>query len=340
MSAEKRSDNFIRARWPLLIALWIAISSNIAIFALLWPKAAGVDFAVFWRAAHAVHPYAANEQPFVYPPTALLWFLPLRLVDAWPGYLIWTGLSVVLFCAAALWLYGRGATALAIISPAAGVGLIPGQTSFIASAILFAAFAAESRIWRGLLLGALLTLKPQLAVMAPFFLIVRRDWLALAAMIIGVLLLVAATSVIFGFGIWSDWVDAVSGFQQVVAHRGLSMSAVSPAAFATTVGLPQLPLLFLGCVAALAIALKSRDLDSRNTAAMIACASLFGAPYALRYDMIAMAPAMAAIILSNSGRKALLACVAYSASFGPFSLAAGTCVIDWHASRTKPVKES
>ena len=73
---------------------------------------------------------------------------------------------------------------------------------------------------------------------------------------------------------------------------------------------------------------------------MIACASLFAAPYALRYDMIAMAPAMAVVILSESGRKALLACVAFSASFGPFSLAAGTCVVDWRSPRTKSVKES
>ena len=340
MSTEIRSGDFIREKWPLLIALWVAVSSNVAIVAVLWPKAAGVDFAVFWRAAHALHPYAPNEQPFVYPPTALLWFLPLRLVDAWPGFLIWTALSVVAFCLAALWLYGRGATALALISPAAGVGLIPGQTSFIASAILFAAFASECRICRGILLGALLTLKPQLALMAPVFLIVRREWSVFAAMVITALLLALATIAIFGSGIWSDWADVASGFQQIVAHRGLSMSAVSPAAFATTVGLPGLPLLLLGCASALAIALKSRDLDSRNTAAMIACASLFAAPYALRYDMIAMAPAMAVVILSESGRKALLACVAFSASFGPFSLAAGTCVVDWRSPRTNSVKES
>ncbi|MGN6058070.1 MAG: glycosyltransferase family 87 protein [Sphingomicrobium sp.] len=340
MSAEDRSGNFIREKWPLLIALWVAISSNVTIFAVLWPKAAGVDFAVFWRAVHALHPYAANEQPFVYPPTALLWFLPLRLVDAWPGYLIWTAVSVVLFCAAAIWLYGRGATALAIISPAAGVAVIPGQTSLIASAVLFAAFASECRICRGILLAALLALKPQLAVMAPLFLIVRREWLGLAALALAAALLALAATTVFGSVLWSEWAGAISGFQQVVAHRGLSMSAVSPAAFAATVGLPRLPLLLLGFGVALAIALKSRELDEPNTAAMLACASLFAAPYALRYDMIAIAPAMAALILSGSGRKALLACVAYSASFGPLSLAAGTCVIKWNPPMTKPVKES
>jgi hypothetical protein len=318
----------------------VAISSNLAVFAVLWPKAQAVDFAVFWRAVHALHPYATNEQPFVYPPTALLWFSPLKLVDVWPGYLIWTAVSVMVFAAAALWLYGRGATALAIISPAMSVGLIPGQTSLIAGAVLFAAFATECRLCRGVLLGALLTFKPQLAVMAPLFLIVRRDWHALAWMMLTALLLALATTVLFGAEVWSDWMRAIPAFQQIVTHRGLSMSAVSPAAFASSIGLPSLPLLLLGCAAALAIALKSGRLNDGERAAMIATASLFAAPYALRYDLIAIAPAMGVIILNQTGRKALLACVAYSATFGPLSLVAGTAVVDWRSSDRQSGKSS
>jgi len=318
----------------------VAISSNLAVFAVLWPKAQAVDFAVFWRAVHAVHPYATNEQPFVYPPTALLWFSPLKLVDVWPGYLIWTAVSVMVFAAAALWLYGRGATALAIISPAMSVGLIPGQTSLIAAAVLFAAFATECRLCRGILLGALLTFKPQLAVVAPLFLIVRRDWHALAWMMLTALLLALATTLLFGAEVWSDWMRAIPAFQQIVTHRGLSMSAVSPAAFASSIGLPSLPLLLLGCAAALAIALKSGRLNDGERAAMIATASLFAAPYALRYDLIAIAPAMGVIILNQMGRQALLACVAYSATFGPLSLAAGTAVVDWRSSDRQSGKSS
>lgn len=318
----------------------MAISSNLAVFAVLWPKAQAVDFAVFWRAVHAVHPYATNEQPFVYPPTALLWFSPLKLVDVWPGYLIWTALSVMVFAAAALWLYGRGATALAIISPAMSVGLIPADTSLIAAAVLFAAFATECRLCRGVLLGALLTFKPQLAVVAPLFLIVRRDWHALAWMMLTALLLAQATTVLFGAEVWSDWMRAIPAFQQIVTHRGLSMSAVSPAAFASSIGLPSLPLLLLGCAAALAIALKSGRLNDGERAAMIATASLFAAPYALRYDLIAIAPAMGVIILNQTGRKALLACVAYSATFGPLSLVAGTAVVDWRSSDRQSGKSS
>jgi hypothetical protein len=190
------------------------------------------------------------------------------------------------------------------------------------------------------LLGALLALKPQLVVLAPLFLLVRREWLAGAAMLATAALLSAVTTLIFGAHVWLDWLQAIPAFQQTVAHRGLSMSAVSPAAFAGTLGLPRLPLLILGCAIGVAIALKSGEFDDQTRAAMVACASLFAAPYALRYDMIAMAPAMAVVILRENGRKALLACVAYSATFGPFSLAAGTCIMNWRSLRTKPVKQS
>lgn len=341
--SESRGARFIRERWPLLIALWVAVSSNLAIFAVLWPKARAVDFAVFWRAVHALHPYAANEQPFVYPPTALLWFSPLKLVDVWQGYLIWTAASLILFAAATMRLYGRNAAALAMISPAMSVGLIPGQTSLIAAAILFAAFATECRLCRGALLGALLTFKPQLAILAPLFLIVSRDWRSLAAMVLTALLLTVIAIGIFGAQVWSVWIGAIPTFQHIVAHRGLSMSAVSPAAFATSLGLPRLPLLLLGCSAALVISVKSARLSDAERAAMIATASLLAAPYALRYDLIAIAPAMASVILSSPGRKPLqplLACVAYSATFGPLSLAAATAVVRWRGSNAQPVKST
>ena len=341
--SESRGARFIRERWPLLITLWVAVSSNLAIFAVLWPKAQAVDFAVFWRAVHALHPYAPNEQPFVYPPTALLWFSPLKLVDVWQGYLVWTSVSLVLFAAAATRLYGRNAAALAMISPAMSVGLIPGQTSLIGAAVLFAAFGTECRLCRGALLGALLTFKPQLAIVAPLFLIVCRDWRTLAATVFTALLLAFVGIALFGARMWSGWIDAIPAFQHIVAHRGLSMSAVSPAAFATSLGLPRLPLLLLGCAAALVISVKSARLGDAERAAMIATASLLAAPYALRYDLIAIAPAMASAVLSSTGHKPLrplLACAAYSATFGPLSLAAATAVVRWRGSEAQPVKST
>jgi hypothetical protein len=331
MASESPAAVFVRERWPLLIALWVAISSNAAIIYLFWPDALAADYSVFWRVVHSAQPYAPHISPFAYPPTTLVWLQPLRLIAEWPGYLAWTALSVVAFVVTAIRLYGRAPTALAFISPAVPLGLMPGQTSLLASALLFAAFASEKRLLRGLLLGALLTFKPQLAFVAPLFLIVRREWLELAVMAVAVLVMALVTTVMFGMAIWSDWLAAIPGFQQEVAGRGLAISAVSLATFATSLGLPRLPLLVLGCAAGLMIALMSRRLNDPERAAMIAAASLVAAPYALRYDLVAIAPAMAAVILTEGSRNALLACIAYSATFGPFSIAAAAAVVDWRS---------
>ena len=51
--------------------------------------------------------------------------------------------------------------------------------------------------------------------------------------------------------------------------------------------------------------------------------------------LLAIAPAMAAIILSDKGRKALLACIAYSATFGPFSILAAASVVDWRHGKSQ-----
>lgn len=338
MPGESPVTRFVRERWPLLIALWVAISSNVAIISLFWPDGLAADYSVFWRVAHSTQPYAPNISPFAYPPTALVWFWPLRWIAEWPGFLTWTAVSVLVFAVASLRLYGRGATALAIISPAVPLGLMPGQTSMIASALLFGALASECRICRGLLLGALLTLKPQLAIAAPLFLLIGREWVTLAAMAVMATLIVMLTTALFGTSIWLDWQSALPLFQELVFRRGLSVSAVSPAAFADTLHLPRLLLLLIGCAAAAVMAVMSRRLNDRERAAMIAGASLLAAPYGLRYDLVAIGPAMAAVILTDRSRKALLACIAYSGTFGPFSIAAAASVVGWNRHNSGGVK--
>ena len=78
MPGESPVASFVRERWPLLIALWVAISSGAAIIAIFWPDGLAADYSVFWRVVHSARPYEPNISPFAYPPTALLWLWPLR----------------------------------------------------------------------------------------------------------------------------------------------------------------------------------------------------------------------------------------------------------------------
>lgn len=311
---------------PLVLALWIALSSTVVLVWVLWPNGIAVDYAVFWRAVRVTAPYAPTAEPFAYPPTALLWFAPLRWVSFWAGYWIWIVTSIVLFSIAARRLYGARPAALAILSPAISIALIPGQSALIAGAGLLAAFALRSAALRGILIGAVLTFKPQLVIFAPLFLLMNRDWVALVATIASAALITLMTTALFGLAIWTEWLTAIPHFQQVVIDRGLSMSAVSPGAFGPILGLPTWPLVVIGSVAGMWIAVRGKSLPAAQTAALVAVASLLAAPYALRYDLAAVAPLMAAVILSETGRRPLIACVGYSATFGPLSLLAAAFI--------------
>lgn len=323
-----------RAHWPVLLAAWIGLSSTAATLWLLWSQI-GVDFAVLWAAANGANPYAHDALPFAYPPTTLLWLAPLRLVPMQPGFVLWTIASVLLFSWASWRLYDARPTALALISPAISIALVPGQTSLLAAAGLIAAFTAKSPIWRGTLLGAVLTFKPQLVLLAPFILLFARERAAFAAMAFVAASICAVATTILGVAIWADWLGSIPHFQQVVSDRALWMSGVSPAAFARAVDMPMLPMLVLGCLAGLVLASRAGRLDNPHKAALVAAASLFAAPYALRYDLVAIAPLMSMLILTRPVRDALVACVAYSASFGPLCLVAAAYSL-WPGKETGP----
>lgn len=323
-----------RAHWPVWLAAWIGLSSTAATLWLLWSQI-GVDYAVLWAAANGANPYARDALPFAYPPTTLLWLAPLRLVALWPGFVVWTIVSVMLFCWSSWRLYGARPTALAIISPAISIALLPGQTSLLAAAGLIGAFACKSPIWRGALLGAVLTFKPQLVLLAPLVLLFAREGGAFAAMALVAAAICALATAVLGAGIWADWLGSIPHFNQVVSDRGLWASAVSPAAFARAIGVPMLPMLVLGGLAGLVLASPARRLDDRHKAALVATASLLAAPYALRYDLVAVAPLMSMLILTRPVREALVACVAYSASFGPLCLIAAAYGL-WPGKETGP----
>ena len=321
-------------RKALAFAILLAALSNAATLWWLWPDGFGVDLAVFWRTVNgpASQIYAPSAEPFAYPPTALIWFQPLRLALFWPSYGLWTLVSIAAFWITSARLYGIAPTRLAIFAPAILLGLIPGQTSMIAASCLFAAFLFDVSVARGVLLGVAVTLKPQLVFLAPLFLLANREWRSLAAMALTVIAVAAAATLIFGMGIWSDWLRSSGAFQQIVSNRGLTASAVSPSSYFE---MPfSIAVIALGFGLGLFIALRSRGLGPANRAAAIVATSLISAPYALRYDLAALMPIVAAVILSLDDRKGIVAALSYSAALGPFSIiAALPSIFAWRRSR-------
>lgn len=297
-------------RPAFVVALSVSMMFNVWMLQHAWGSGqVGTDFAVFWSAANSATPYAPSLEPFGSPPTALLLFQVFRLGPQGVCLMAFTLAGLIAFAASGRALYSNGAMLLALLSPAAVHGLLAGQISLLVAALIFAAFLAPA--WAcGALLAVAVCLKPQMAFLAPLLFIFTRRWIALAAFAVTGVILIAVTTATFGFSIWLDWQGGVATLLDVADRRGALWLSVSPVSF----GLPWLVALPAGAAALFVL----RDRPKPAQAAVLAASSVFAAPYALTYDLVAVAPFVAIILLQERGVRAWGAAVAFTAVFGPF----------------------
>jgi hypothetical protein len=289
-----------------------------------------LDFDVFWRAARApiAHGYRPDHwQPFVYPPTAIPWLKPLAFLPFWPAFALWTILSLVSFFAAAR----SKAWWLMLMSPAFIECVAFGQTSLLVGAVLL--LACSRRGWQmGALLVLALCLKPQVLVMAPLILLVRRDWPAIAGAVAGGLALLLFTTALYGPAIWLAWLHALPGFARVVDGRNLYWALITPYGLAAWAGVPPAPVWIAGALLSLVVVLRSaRDWD--DLAMPIAVTSILAVPYAVPHDLVAALPWCTGILLrrERDWRQAPAALI-FSATIVPVGLtllAVGWCRLEW-----------
>jgi hypothetical protein len=126
--------------------------------------------------------YSLNGQNWSYPPSIMLLAAPFGKLGYLTALAIWTFLGLALFIAVAWrnvsdW---RGPLPV-LMSPAALMCLISGQSAFVTAALLISVFALMDRrpLAAGVLVG-LLTIKPQLGLLFPFFLIASGRWRCLS----------------------------------------------------------------------------------------------------------------------------------------------------------------
>lgn len=289
-----------------------------------------LDFDVFWRAARApiADVYRPDPwQPFVYPPTAIPWLKPLSLLPVWPAFAVWTIPSLVSFFAAvrskAWWLM--------LLSPALIECVAFGQTSLLVSAVLL--LACSRRGWQmGALLALALCLKPQVLVMAPLILFVRRDWPAIAGAVGGGFALLLFTTLLYGPLIWLAWFHALPGFASVVHSRDLYWALITPYGLAAWAGIPAAPVWTAGALLSLLAVFRSAK-DWDNLATPIAVTSILAVPYAVPHDLVAALPWCAGMLLrrDRDWRQAPAALI-FSATMVPVGLtllAVAWCRLEW-----------
>lgn len=300
----------------------------------------GVDFSVYWSAAVvalAHGPVAVFDQdllmsvertvrsgalfagtsgPWLYPPTFLLFLLPLGMMPLNVALTAFSFVGVAAYLRA-MWATVRRAGPLALCPIAAFPGFwlafCYGQNSLLTAAAAAAALASipTRPILAGIFIG-LLGVKPQLAFVFPLALICARQWRCIASAAACSALLWGVSAVVLGADMLPAWVHTVSWFRHTWIEHNPEIWRGMPTIYATARragASAQVAYVLQGIVAVPACAatawLWRGSARYELKAAALCCCTLLAQPYLLYYDLAWLAIPIAFIgvdLYRHSGR--------------------------------------
>lgn len=266
---------------------------------------------------YAEHQRILGEQeppywPFLYPPAFIFIAMGLAGAPYLAGWLGWMAATLAAYGAAMQRLAPGGfALLLAIALPAAYTNFLHGQNGFLIAA-LFAAgmhcLQEKKPVLAGLALG-LLAIKPQYGVLIPIALAAGGQWRAFGAAAAAALATLALPTVAFGADIWAGFFEVMRAARIEVMEAGAIGFEKIQSVFAQA--------RFLGAPVATAYALHGATLigvalfvgqlwrgpaRADVKAAGLIVASVLATPYAVDYDLVMLAPAMAFLIRDGVAR--------------------------------------
>src|SRR5215204_3193445 len=235
-------------RTPALLAtLFVFAVLSLGTLHGLKLQPAGVDFAGMWGGAKAAvsnvgrlydFHYVSELQnwplgpgrlrPYAYPPSALLFLVPLSMVPWNVGYLIWTALTGAFFAWAG---FRVGAPKWFVLIPWVASAAFCGQVTFLVGGLVMAALTlTEAPILAGVLFGLAAAVKPQLLMLLPLALIAEARWKTIVATGVTGLAIGAIAGLVWGLAPWFEWLNALPRFEHLVVSdtRGLVYNAITP----------------------------------------------------------------------------------------------------------------
>jgi hypothetical protein len=349
-------------KFRLLAAILLTVSAlyGVAYVAIAvtrgWPAGFGDSFALWsWGRFVGEHPAAmiydplalrpaqlalgmdtGASYPFAYPPSFLLLLWPLGQLPGWFAFVALIAATLSLYLWATLGRHWRSPALLAALAaPTTAIAVVAGQTGFLAAALLAGGLrlTAGSPVMSGVLLG-LLSYKPQLGLLVPVALVAARLWRTLAAAALTAVILVIATSLVFGLAIWPSWAAALPGFSRQMAAEGSLIVHLMPTVLGALLQLGVAPATaqlaqWAATAASMAIAwMLFRCGPSPLAAAGLLVAAPLATPYAFVYDMPLLATAVIWFVAERrrvgdalgTGEVAVIVLALLS----PVTLAAGT----------------
>ncbi|MCA8888854.1 MAG: DUF2029 domain-containing protein, partial [Parvularculaceae bacterium] len=243
--------------------------------------------------------------PFLHPPQFLFLAIALAGLPYVAAWLTFSGVTMGCYVAAMRKLAPDGAALLAIIAaPAAFLNFTHGQTGFLIAALFAGAlfFLDKRPLVAGLLIG-LLAFKPQYGVFFPLVLLITGRWRVIFAAAAAVIAQAGAATLAFGPGIWSAFMEKAEFARTVVLENGAVKWATNQSVYSAlrAFGAPNaaaygVQMIFAAALAASLVVLWRSDLDQRLKSAGLVIAAFLATPYALDYDLILLAPAIALMV--------------------------------------------
>jgi alpha-1,2-mannosyltransferase len=285
------------------------------------------DQAALYRAEQSAFGNATRYYSFAYPPIFLLPAAALAMLPYATALALWLALTFGFYLAAMAALRARFDIAsdaerrlfllVAVAFPGVFVNLSHGQNGFLAAGLMTIGLALlDGRPLAAGLCFGLLAFKPQLGILIPFALAAGGRWKTFAAAAATVAVLMLASVMAFGIESWRGFLGAMAFSRQAVLdHDGVGyakMISVFAAArlwhapLALSYGLQAL---VGAAVILLTVRLWRSAADLRLKGAALCLGTLLVTPFALDYDLMLLAPAMA--LVAGYGRKQ---------GFAPFTL--------------------
>jgi hypothetical protein len=267
--------------------------------------------------AHLLGPgYPGQNWPN--PPTALVVMAPFGVFNYFPALFAWFAVSLTAFTLA-----GRSEVKdlrvllIVLVSPAALMCVLSGQSSLLTTAALLVIFASlDTRpVLAGVLIG-LLTVKPQLGILFPFMLVASGRWKVFFTAAATAIALLFASIAIGGLEGWQAYVTKALPLQREVLQdaAGTAMP-FQPSIFMNIRGVVGNHIgeivqfaFTLAAVAAVSLAFRTRrDADPRTLQALFFACTVSASPYMGAYDLLPLTFAAVALIaeekLDSVGRR-------------------------------------
>jgi alpha-1,2-mannosyltransferase len=251
---------------------------------------------------------------YSYPPTAFPLASVLSLFAYPVALALWLVCTGGLFLWAAMpwWPRNGGPYWLAILTPAALVNLWIGNYGFVFGSIFLLAFRRldDRPVLAGAIIG-LFAMKPQLAVLIPLVLLIRRDWHAIISAAISTATMILASGAIYGWGAWHEFLTRATGKQVSVidAHGAFfgKMSASAATAILDLGGGWTLAIIGQGLWAALGIGLVSvaawRRVRTDQLALLLATCTFLVLPYSINYDLVVVCIGAWVVMADSANRR-------------------------------------